>query len=97
MLKMTPAQLKFIALEKKKEEVKQYFNQLQAAIAEVAAEIGIGGHFQDQDGIVYKIVEPEGKFVHFEKISYVRTKRPHETRGDLSVKEATSYGYQIPK
>lgn len=93
---MTPSQLKLVQLERKKEQVKKYFDELSEAVKAVADEIGIGGYFQDEEGVVYKIVEPEGKFVHFEKISYVRTKRPHEKRGDLSMKEAESAGFTLP-
>jgi hypothetical protein len=46
---------------------------------------------------VYKIVEPEGKFVTFEKISYIRTRRSDEARGDLSLKEAEAAGFTISK
>jgi hypothetical protein len=93
---MTQAQLRFVNLERKKEEVKKYFEELAEALKEVAKEIGINGYFQDNEGIVYKIIEPEGKFVHFEKLSYVRTKRPHEKRGDLSMKEAETAGFVLP-
>jgi hypothetical protein len=94
---MTEAQKKFVELERKKEEVKKYFDELNAAVLVLSKEIGINGYFQDDQGIVYKVVIPEGKFVHFEHISYVRTKRPHEVRGDLSMKEAESVGYKLNK
>jgi hypothetical protein len=93
---MTEAQKKFVELEKQKETVKKYFEELNAACVQVAKEVGINGMFQDIEGIVYKVVEPEGKFVYFERISYVRTRRPHEKRGDLSMKEATDAGYKLP-
>lgn len=93
---MTEAQLKFVELEQKKEEVKRYFDELRAATEAVAKEVGVNGYFQDHAGIVYKIVEPEGKFVTFDKISYVRTRRAHEKRGDLSMKEAEGAGFTLP-
>lgn len=93
---MTEAQAKFVALERKKEEVKKYFDELNAAVEAVSKEVGINGLFQDEQGIVYKVVIPEGKFVYFEKISYVRTRRAHEKRGDLSMKEAEAAGFQLP-
>ena len=94
---MTEAQKRFVALEKQKEEVKKFFENLKEATEAVKAEIGLNGYFQDGEGTVYKIVEPEGKFVTFDKISYVRTRRPHEQRGDLSIKEATAAGYNVPE
>jgi len=92
---MTEAQTKFVELERKKEEVKKYFDELNAATEALSKEIGINGMFQDDHGIVYKVVIPEGKFVYFEKISYVRTRRPHEKRGDLSIKEAEMAGFKL--
>jgi len=92
---MTEAQKKFVELERKKEEVKKYFDQLNEAVVAVSKEIGINGYFQDDQGIVYKVVVPDGKFVYFEHISYIRTRRPHEKRGDLSMKEAETAGYKV--
>jgi hypothetical protein len=92
---MTDAQVRFVELEQRKEEVKKYFEELNLAVEAVSKEIGINGMFQDYNGIVYKVVIPDGKFVHFEKISYVRTRRPHEKRGDLSMKEAELAGFKL--
>jgi hypothetical protein len=94
---MTEAQRNFVNLERKKEEVKKFFEDLAAATEAVSKEIGVNGYFQDEQGIVYKVVVPEGKFVHFEKLSYIRTRRPHEKRGDLSMKEAEEAGFQLPE
>jgi hypothetical protein len=93
---MTPAQMKFVQLEKKKEEIKRYFDELNQAVAEVAKEVGVNNYFQDPEGTVYKMVVPDGKFVHFEHISYVRTRRLDEKRGDLSLKEAIEAGFNVP-
>lgn len=93
---MTPAQEKFVKLEKQKEEVKRYFEQLELAVKELSTEIGVNGYFQDNEGTVYKVVVPEGKFVRFEKLSYVRTRRTDEKRGDLSIKEAEEAGFAVP-
>jgi hypothetical protein len=92
---MTDAQRKFVELERKKEEIKKFFDELNAACVAVSKEVGINGYFQDDQGIVYKVVVPEGKFVYFEQISYVRTRRPHEKRGDLSMKEAEDAGFRL--
>lgn len=93
---MTEAQAKFVALEKRKDEIKKYYEDLALATEAVSKEIGINGFFQDNEGIVYQIVIPEGKFVHFEKLSYVRTRRAHEKAGDLSMKKAQEAGYTLP-
>jgi hypothetical protein len=88
--------MKFVALEKKKSEVKKFFDELKEAVNEVAKEVGVNGFFQDSEGTVYKVVEPEGKFVTFERISYVRTRRIDEKRGDLSIKDAEAAGFNVP-
>lgn len=92
---MTEAQKKFVELERKKEEIKKYFDELSAAVTAVSKEVGINGYFQDDQGIVYKVVVPDGKFVYFDQISYVRTRRAHEKRGDLSMKEAETAGFRV--
>jgi hypothetical protein len=93
---MTDAQKRFVELERQKDAIKKYFDDLNAACEAVSKEVGINGFFQDDQGIVYKVVIPEGKFVYFEKISYVRTRRANEKRGDLSMKEAEGAGFKLP-
>lgn len=92
---MTEVQTRFVNLEKRKEEVKQYFKDLEDATHAVADEIGIGNYFQDAEGTVYKIVEPLGKWVTFETYSYVRTRRGDERQGTLSMKEAQQAGFEV--
>ena len=92
---LTAAQVKFIELEKQKEHVKAYFEDLHNATVAVAAEVGLNGYFQDQEGTVYKIVVPEGRFVKFEQLGYERTRRTGEKRGDLSLTEAREAGFQV--
>lgn len=95
---LTPAIQRFIELEKKKAEVKKYFEELSEAVEAVSKETGINGYFQDPtDGTVFKIVIPEGRFVNYEKIGYQRTRRAYlgEKRGDLSLKEAKEAGFEV--
>lgn len=94
---MTETQKRFVELERKKEEVNKFFEELATATEAVAKETGVGSYFQDEQGIVYKVVVPEGKFVHFEKLSCLRTRRPHEKAGTLSMKEAEAAGYRLPE
>lgn len=94
---MTPLQTRFVELEKQKEQVKKFFEELKEANLAVAKEVGVNGYFQDTEGTVYKVVVPEGKWVQFEQISYVRTRRGEEKRGDLSLKEAEEAGFSINK
>lgn len=95
-MNLSPAAQRFIELEKKKAEVKQYFEDLRLATEELVKEQGVGSYFQDpSDGTVFKLVIPEGKFVQFEKYGYVRTRRKDEKRGDLSLKEAKEAGFTL--
>lgn len=86
-------------MEKQKEQIKKYFEELSASVEELSKEIGINGMFQDEEGTVYKIVEPDGKYIPFDKISYLRTRRLTEERSPLplALKEAEAAGYNVPK
>jgi hypothetical protein len=93
---LTPAIQRFIELERKKADIKKFFEELDAATQAVVDEIGIGSYFQDPtDGCVYKTVVPEGRFVEYKKVGYVRTRRSDEKRGDLSLKEAQEAGFTL--
>jgi len=92
---MSQAIHRFIQLEKKKAEVKKFYEELTSSLEEVIKEIGVGAYFQDPEtGCVYKTVIPEGRFVNYEKHGYVRTRRGDEKRGDLSLKEAEAAGFK---
>jgi len=93
---LTPAIQKFIELERKKADVKRYFDELSLALEAVVAEVGVNTYFQDpSDGTVYKTTIPDGRFVHYEKFGYHRTRRGDEKRGDLSMKEAQEAGFEV--
>lgn len=92
---MTEAQKKLEELDKRKEEIKKYYEELKSVLDEVSKEIGVNGYFQGSDGCVYKVVEPDGRYVNYEKLAYVRTKRSGEERGTLSAKEAKEKGYNV--
>lgn len=96
---MTENQKKFVSLEKRKEEFKLFQEELAQAIEAVKAEVGLNGMFQDEEGTVYKIVEPDGKYIYFDKLSYLRTRRLSEERSPLplAIKEAEAAGYNVPK
>jgi len=89
---MTDAQKKFVELEQKR---KQFLEEFDAALLAVAEETGIGNYFQSDDGVVYKIVTPAGRWVKFDLVSYVRTKHEGEERGNLSSKEAEIAGFKV--
>lgn len=92
---MTEVQKRFVELEKRKESIKAYFEELKVATEALAAEVGINGYFQDDEGICYKVVIPTGRYVNYETLSYHRTRRPGEKAGDLSMKEAREAGFKV--
>src|SRR5262245_49679425 len=88
---MTEAQAKLVELDLRKKEVEDYYQDLEKAVAAVHAEIGLNGYFKAEDGTVYKIVKPPGRFVLFKDLDFVRTKREGELRGTLSMTEAKDW------
>lgn len=89
---MTEAQRRFVALERERKRFQEDFEE---AFQAVTQEVGPGGYFQDDQKIVYKITVPEGRWVKYEAVSYVRTKRGDEERGTLSAKEAREAGFEV--
>lgn len=85
---LTPAQQQLVALDLRKPEIKAYYEELEATLAAVAQEVGVDGYFKAEDGTVYKVVKPEGQFVTYKPLEFLRTKRAGEARGTLSMKEA---------
>jgi hypothetical protein len=53
--------------------------------------------FQDNEGTVYQVVVPDGKWVPYETLSYIRTRRGDEKKGDLSLVKAEEAGFVVPK
>ena len=93
---MTPAQRKLIELDKRKPEIKAYYEELRETLAQVAEEIGVEGFFQDGAGNpVYQVIKPQGRFVQFEDLAYIRTKLEDEKRGELSKKKAEEAGFDV--
>lgn len=84
---LTVAQQRLVDLDIRKKEIEEYYKLLEATLSEVAQEVGLNGYFQADDGTIYKIVKPEGRFVMFKDLEYLRTKREGESRGTLSRKE----------
>jgi hypothetical protein len=92
---LTDLHLHFVELDRKKDEVKRFFEEYKAAIDALIAAHGVNHSFQDNLGIVYQLVELDGKWVNFERYGVERTKRPGEVRGSLSVKKAKELGFKI--
>lgn len=92
---LTEKQKRFVELERQKEQIKKWYEDLNSAITDLIAEQGVNSYFQDEQGTVYKLVECEGRWVNFDKYGYKRTKRAGEERGELSMKEAKEKGFDV--
>jgi hypothetical protein len=92
---LTPTQLKFIELDKKKAEYKRFTEEYEQTVKDLVKEIGIGGHFQDGEGTVYQTAECDGKFIHFNRFEVSRTRRVGEKSGSLALKTAKDLGYSV--
>lgn len=75
--------------------VKAFYEERSRVLNELAVLAGTGHYFQSASGEVFKIVEETGKYVSFERFGYVRTKKPDESRGSLSMKEAVEAGFRF--
>lgn len=88
---------RFFTLAKKYESLTEEMRACKDEMNKVMAEIGEGKFIQDpSDMTVYQIVIPQGRYVYFDPISYVRTRKVDEDRGDLSIKKAEEAGFLLP-
>ena len=94
-MSMTDKQKRFVELERRKDEIKKFYEDFEKATTELIGEQGLNSFFQDEQGTVYKLVELDGRYVTFDRFGYIRTKRPGEDRGTLSMKEAKEHGFQV--
>jgi hypothetical protein len=56
---------------------------------------GEGIHWQTPDGTVYVTAHVDGKYVSFMDFDVWRTRKPGETKGDLSMTKARKLGYVV--
>ena len=93
---LTDQQKKFIELTKQLETLKEKRKEISSELENLANEIGVNSSFQDPtDNTVFEIVIPDGKYMYFDKIDYVRTRRDGERSGSLSLKRAKELGYNL--
>jgi hypothetical protein len=92
---LTDAQRRLIDLDLQKPIIDKYYEDLEQAVKDVQAEIGLDGMFQADDGIVYQIVKPAGTFISYKDVNFIRTKRADERAGSLSVKKAEEAGFSV--
>ena len=96
MTTLTDQQKQFIEISKRYETLKNELSEVKEKYTGLLQEIGVGTAFQDpDDGTVFEIVVPKGRFVYNEIIGYDRTRRDGERSGSLSLKRAKELGYNI--
>lgn len=91
--KLTEAQRRFVELDRRKVEYKQFLEDLKSATEALVAESGVGTFFQDEQGIVYQTAEATRRFVYYERYTVNRTRREGEAKGSLSAKTAREAGF----
>lgn len=89
---------KFLALAKYYEELKEQMDNVRTDINATMTELGLGAFVQDPELLtVYKIVKPQGTYMYYKDIDYVRTALEGERAGSLSKKEAEAEGFALKK
>lgn len=85
-------------------KVKPYFERRDALLKRIEAAqqdgtLPLGYHWQAEDGTVFKMVIPAGRFVAFARVGWDRTRRGYlgEVKGALSKKAAEALGYILGK
>jgi hypothetical protein len=91
-------QAKFLELAKYYEQLKEKIDEVRTEMDGVMRDLGIGTTFQDPDTLtVYRVVKPQGRFVYYHELDYVRTAQEGERAGSLSKKEAEGLGFVLKK
>lgn len=88
---------RLIELAAQKDAIKKWHEDVQECLAQIVEEAGCPAIFQDPaTGRVFEIVEPNGKFVYFDKLTFNQTKLPgEEGKGTLSLKRAREAGFDV--
>lgn len=94
-LKTSLLEEKFIELAEKKELLKKQLKDLEPELEQTMQLLGLEHSFQGTNGLVYKITKPNGTFISFKQIDYVRTKKEGEAKGSLSKSEAKELGFKV--
>lgn len=92
---LTERQQKLVTMLTKYEELKIQMKLMKVEMNLLLEEESVGAKFQDPSTkLVYKIIEPEGTFIEFTKIGYLRTRKEGEKGGNyMAKKEAEELGF----
>jgi hypothetical protein len=92
---LSATQLKYIELDRKRQEYKKILEDYKETVGLLVKEHGLNSSFQDADGIVYLVSPCEGRYVTFDKYEVKRTKREGERAGSLALTKAKELGYNV--
>lgn len=93
---MTDLQKKFLDLAKEYENQVDSLKEVSNRLQVVMLEMGVDQFVQDSETkIVYQTTKPNGVFVYYKVIDYIRTKKENERAGSLSVKKAEEAGFTL--
>lgn len=86
----------FLNLANEYEEIEEKMSSLAEELQNFLKAFPVGTYVQDPiTNLVYKVVKPNGKFVYYKEIDYVRTAKLGERSGSLSKKEAEAAGFNL--
>lgn len=75
--------------------IKQYLKERDELAKQIAERLGVGHHWQDEDGTVYQVGRWQGTFVAPKEYQVDRTRREGEKQGGLSLTAARELGYIV--
>jgi len=88
----------FLTLVKQSERLAEQTKLVREKLQAAMIELGYDTTIQDPETLaVYKVVKPNGTFMYYRDVDYVRTALEGERAGTLSKKEAESLGFILKK
>lgn len=90
--------MNFVILAQEIEREQKALNEKRDRLVALMEDMGVGTYVQCQNTkTVYKVVKPNGTFMYYRDIDYVRTALEGERAGTLSKKEAEEAGFAVLK
>src|SRR5690606_34890060 len=87
---------RLVFFAKQREAIIEQLKAVDEELDKALAAVGLGKFVQDPETkVVYKVVRPEGRFVKFKDIDYIRTRKSVDEKGDLSMSAAMEAGFDL--